>query len=66
MSDSMEENWPDAIKCGNAVFIQHGAGSTGAMYNQVFANEVRNVEFNFDGSYKSRVGHDGSSKGCLE
>ena len=74
MTTTMISNWPDAIRCGDgtrdsgAVFMLHAAGSnTGdiSWYVQVFSGEYRYVNFKSDGSYNTKGGYDGSSRGCL-
>lgn len=67
---TMIQGWPDAIRCGDgirssAIFVLHGVAAE-AWYVQVYPHEFRYVRFNRDGSYSSRDGDDGSTRGCLD
>jgi hypothetical protein len=68
-STTMIPGWPDALRCGDeirsrAIFILHDVAAE-AWYVQVYPYEFRYVRFNRDGSYNSRNGDDGSTRGCL-
>ena len=66
---SIVPNWPDAITCnGASILFIHGASSASGQiswYRQVYSPEDRFVAFNSDGSYNSKGGHDGTTRGCL-
>ena len=71
---TMIKNWPDAIRCGDSVFMLHAVNvmpESFSLYKQVFSvddssGDDNSVAFNaVDGTYNSRHGNYGSSDGCL-
>jgi ABC-type phosphate transport system substrate-binding protein len=70
---SIIQNWPDVIRCGTgtavgAVFFLHGATSVTGQYStyaQIYNEEYRSINFNYDGSYLSRSGATITTDGCL-
>ena len=67
---TMIKNWPDAIRCGDSVFMLHAANvmpESVSLYIQWFGGDYSRVAFNaVDGTYNSRQGYTGPSDGCVE
>lgn len=68
LAQATKPKYPAALRCGydssccfGAVFFAHGFSDNGIRYDQVYSREVRSIEFNSDGSYRS--GH-GQIQGC--